>query len=64
MRSDSVSWERIAAIGPSVIGWLALYGTPRAVAPAEALVRLARPQIVLRDAWQAALQRLMERSVR
>jgi protein-tyrosine phosphatase len=57
----ALGFSRSAA---AVIGWLALYGTPRAVAPAEALVRLARPQIVLRDAWQAALQRLMERSVR
>jgi protein-tyrosine phosphatase len=40
------------------IAWLVRYGAAGGVAQAEAAVRRARPQIVLRGAWLASLEPL------
>jgi len=51
----ALGFSRSAA---STVGWLTLYRHEDGVAAAEALVRRARPQIVLRGAWHAALERI------
>lgn len=51
----ALGFSRSAA---SVIGWLGLHGAAGTMAGAHEAVRRARPQIVLRPAWLAALDRL------
>ncbi len=48
----ALGYSRSAA---TVVGWLAASGEAWSVGQAQALVRQARPQIVLRHAWQNAL---------
>ncbi len=49
----ALGFSRSAA---SVIDWLLLYGGASSLAQAEAMVRQARPQIVLGNAWKQALE--------
>jgi protein-tyrosine phosphatase len=51
----ALGFSRSAA---ATIAWLGRYGTAGGVAQAEAAVRQARPQIVLRGAWRASLEPL------
>jgi protein-tyrosine phosphatase len=48
----ALGFSRSAA---ATIAWLRLHGSAASVSDAEALVRRARPQIVLRAAWQSTL---------
>jgi protein-tyrosine phosphatase len=61
-RSGQVVWV-CCALGfsrsaASVIGWLRLHGSAATMTLAHEAVRRARPQIVLRPAWLAALDQL------
>jgi protein-tyrosine phosphatase len=61
-RSGQVVWV-CCALGfsrsaASVIGWLGLHGSAATMTLAHEAVRRARPQIVLRPAWLAALDQL------
>ena len=53
----ALGFSRSAA---SVIAWLRLHGAAATLAQAEALVRQARPQIVLGTAWKQALEKTSE----
>jgi protein-tyrosine phosphatase len=50
----ALGFSRSAA---ATIAWLRLHGRSGSVGDAEAQVRQARPQIVLRAAWQHAIDR-------
>ena len=54
----ALGFSRSAA---TAMAWLRLYGGAGSVAQAEALVRQARPQIVLGDAWRQALEAVGQR---
>ncbi|RZI97522.1 MAG: phosphatase [Variovorax sp.] len=57
----ALGFSRSAA---SAIGWLAQSGGLATIEEAEAAVRRARPQIVLRAAWRDALAPLLQRKTR